>query len=44
MTLNRRPYLVENTFWKKAADSTYKGSGVGKSIWILGERLEIGDG
>lgn len=44
LTLNRRPYLVENTFWKKAADSAYKGPGVGESIWILGERPEIGDG
>lgn len=44
LTLNRRPYLVENTFWKKAADSAYKGPGVGESIQILGNRLEIRDG
>lgn len=28
--LNRRPYLVENTFWKKAADGASKGPGVGR--------------
>lgn len=44
MTLNRRSYLVENTFWKKAADGASKGPGVGESIQILGKRLEIWDG
>lgn len=44
LTLNRRPYLVENTFQKKATDSAYKGPGVGESIHILRKRVDTWDG